>query len=134
MGNSDHLFEILDTESLHRLAVMRQDRLERVCIAQLRMLRRERNDLVDGKGYLCVDRLLNPQSAVVSKVAMRSSSLTKSAEPSFAMRATKSIIAFFGSVLFHEGNGSCAQTPDATHEKIISATLMSFAFMAGCNR
>ena len=65
MGNSDNLFEILDTESLHRLAIVRQDRLKRLDFAPLRMLRRQCNDLVDGEGYLCVDRLLNPEGAVV---------------------------------------------------------------------
>jgi hypothetical protein len=65
---------------------------------------------------------------------MRSSGLTKSGEPSFVTRSTKSMIAFFGAVSFHEGNGSWAQTTDAAHEKLINAALMSFAFMAGSNR
>src|SRR5438477_10795941 len=65
--NSDDLFEILNTEPHHRLAIMSQDRLEWLSLAPLRMLRRLRNHFVDSEGYLCVNRLLNPEGAVIIK-------------------------------------------------------------------
>src|SRR5438874_8129963 len=65
--NSDDLFEILNTEPHHRLAIMSEDRLEWLSLAPLRMLRRLRNHFVDGEGHLRVDRLLNPESAVIVK-------------------------------------------------------------------
>src|SRR5271168_571462 len=42
----------------------------------------------------------------LSKVAIRSASGTKSGETGFVTRSTKAIIAFFGSVSFHDGSGS----------------------------
>src|SRR4030095_924724 len=44
------------------------------------------------------------------------------------------MIAFFGTVSFHDGNGSCARTAEATHERITSAILVNFVFMAGSHR
>src|SRR5437870_6548063 len=64
---------------------------------------------------------------------MRSSGLTKSGEPSFVKRSTKSMIAFFGAVSFHEGNGSCARAAGKAYKRITSTTLVSFAFIAACN-
>ena len=52
MRSRDNLFEILDRKSQHRLAIVREDRLERFGLAPLRMLRRLRNDFVDGESYL----------------------------------------------------------------------------------
>src|SRR5262245_63847573 len=63
--NSDNLFEILDRESQHRFAIMREDRFERLGLTPLRMLRRLRNNLVDGERKLRVIRLLNPEGAVI---------------------------------------------------------------------
>lgn len=65
--NSNDLFEILDTKLQHRFTIVGENRLERLRLAPLRMLRRRCNDLVNGEGYLCVDRLLNPERAVVIK-------------------------------------------------------------------
>src|SRR5213596_3419885 len=69
----------------------------------------------------------------LSKVSMRSSGLTKSGEPSFVKRSTKSMIAFFGAVSFHEGKGSCARAASKAYKRITSTTLVSFAFIAACN-
>src|ERR1700758_5432285 len=65
---------------------------------------------------------------------MRSSGLTKSGEPSFVTRSTKSMMAFFDAVSFHDGNGSCARTIEGTQNATTSVSLMNFAFMAGSNR
>src|SRR5438045_9586642 len=63
--NSDDLFEILNTEPHHRLAIVSEDRLEWLSLTPLRMLRRLRKDFVDGERHLRVNRLLNPERAVV---------------------------------------------------------------------
>jgi hypothetical protein len=67
VGNGDNLFEILDTEFFHRCEVVREDRLERLRLPPLRMLRRHHNDLIDGEGHLRIDWLLDPERAIVIK-------------------------------------------------------------------
>src|SRR4051812_9545555 len=64
----------------------------------------------------------------LSNVAMRYSGLTKSRDPSLVTRATKSTIAFFGSVSLHEGNGSCARAAEAPHNAT-SANPMTLALI-----
>src|SRR5690242_14046722 len=64
---------------------------------------------------------------------MRSSGLTKSGEPSFVTFSTNAMIAFFGAVSFHDGNGSCARAVSKADKRITSTTLVSFAFIAACN-
>src|SRR5437764_14825370 len=60
----------------------------------------------------------------LSKVAMRSSGLTKSGEPSFVTFSTKATIAFFGAVSFQEGSGSpcpCKLAPEPSRTAPMAA-------------
>src|SRR5262245_25404748 len=63
--NGHNLFEILDTEFQHCRTVVRKDRFERLGLTPLRMLRRLRNDFIDGESYLRVNGLFNPKGAVI---------------------------------------------------------------------
>jgi hypothetical protein len=70
------------------------------------MLRRHRLDAIKRKRELEIEGLLGPERAIVSKVAIRSGTGTKSAPPSLVTRPTKSVIVFFVAPSFQEGKGS----------------------------
>jgi len=72
------------------------------------VLRRERLYAVKREQELEIHRLLGHRVPSLSKAAMRSSSGVKSGEPRFVTRSTKSRMAFFDAVLFHDRRGSLA--------------------------
>jgi hypothetical protein len=106
-----------------RFRVAAENVLKRLLFFPFRMLRRERFNPIEPELELKIDRLLRPQVPSLSKVAMRSSGLTKSGEPSFVIRSTNAIIAFFGAVSFHEDSGS----PPPCAKEVVLATASAAA-------